>query len=226
VAATGGARLVELQLARQLADTRAPSLSDCLGHVQAASEPRRSGKSSPSTSSPTPRASARIGAGWNQRPLPGRTQSLQTRLFRIRRRIDLRLFGRHRGLRESPAPAGYLRGFPCGMRAGSAEAGGRLRPDRQQKMLICREFTGATGLEPATSGVTGRSWWFRDGREFAGITAESRAFWPWLSRELPGSGGSFRRAPAESVRDVLVVLSETTRPLRIRSWSEPTRLGV
>jgi len=36
------------------------------------------------------------------------------------------------------------------------EAGGRLRQDRQQKMEFCRDFTGATGLEPATSGVTGR----------------------------------------------------------------------
>jgi hypothetical protein len=32
---------------------------------------------------------------------------------------------------------------------------------RTTKMLICRVFTGATGLEPATSGVTGRSWHFR-----------------------------------------------------------------
>jgi hypothetical protein len=37
------------------------------------------------------------------------------------------------------------------------KAGGRLRQTRQQKMLICRMFpAGATGLEPATSGVTGR----------------------------------------------------------------------
>ena len=36
------------------------------------------------------------------------------------------------------------------------KAGGRLRQNRQQKIPICREFsTGATGLEPATSGVTG-----------------------------------------------------------------------
>jgi hypothetical protein len=44
-----------------------------------------------------------------------------------------------------------------GIRAGGRrEAGGRLRPARQQKMLICRLFlAGATGLEPATSGVTG-----------------------------------------------------------------------
>jgi hypothetical protein len=46
--------------------------------------------------------------------------------------------------------------IPCGIYAGSREAGGRLRRARQQQMPICRDFTGATGLEPATSGVTGR----------------------------------------------------------------------
>jgi hypothetical protein len=46
----------------------------------------------------------------------------------------------------------------CGITAGGRrEAGGRLRQGRQQKIPICRMFsTGATGLEPATSGVTGR----------------------------------------------------------------------
>jgi hypothetical protein len=29
------------------------------------------------------------------------------------------------------------------------------RLSRQQDLAICRDFTGATGLEPATSGVTG-----------------------------------------------------------------------
>jgi hypothetical protein len=36
------------------------------------------------------------------------------------------------------------------------KAGGRLRQTWQQKTPLCRYFTGATGLEPATSGVTGR----------------------------------------------------------------------
>src|SRR6266498_2669481 len=53
-----------------------------------------------------------------------------------------------------------LTGFFCAsrdQRGINVEAGGRLRQDRQQKMPICRMFsTGATGLEPATSGVTGR----------------------------------------------------------------------
>src|SRR6266496_1395688 len=45
----------------------------------------------------------------------------------------------------------------CGISAGGRrEAGGRLRQDRQRKIPICGMFsTGATGLEPATSGVTG-----------------------------------------------------------------------
>jgi hypothetical protein len=43
----------------------------------------------------------------------------------------------------------------------------------EQKWLEQR--MGATGLEPATSGVTGRSWWFRADRESAGITGESGA---------------------------------------------------
>jgi hypothetical protein len=50
-------------------------------------------------------------------------------------------------------------------RVTGSKAGGRLRPDGQQKMPICRYFcTGATGLEPATSGVTGRSWRLRTER--------------------------------------------------------------
>jgi hypothetical protein len=42
------------------------------------------------------------------------------------------------------------------MSAGSREAGGRLYPTQQKNCRFCRTFTGATGLEPATSGVTGR----------------------------------------------------------------------
>ncbi len=47
--------------------------------------------------------------------------------------------------------------LPCGISSGGrGKASGRLRQDRQQKISICRMFsTGATGLEPATSGVTG-----------------------------------------------------------------------
>jgi hypothetical protein len=49
--------------------------------------------------------------------------------------------------------------------------------DRQQNTSLCRanEETGATGLEPATSGVTGRSWCFRVERGSAGIPTVSRA---------------------------------------------------
>jgi hypothetical protein len=44
----------------------------------------------------------------------------------------------------------------------------------QIHVLICRTITGATGLEPATSGVTGRSCYSRVGRGQAGIFPVSR----------------------------------------------------
>jgi hypothetical protein len=84
---------------------------------------------------------------------------LQTGHFCIRAANDLRsvrpvirsagisCFGRRR--------AAILGRFACGICAGCREGGGRLRPVVRQKMPICRVFTGATGLEPATSGVTG-----------------------------------------------------------------------
>jgi len=51
--------------------------------------------------------------------------------------------------RHFSSPAGSVREL--------RRTGGRLRQSRQRKMPICRMFsTGATGLEPATSGVTGR----------------------------------------------------------------------
>jgi hypothetical protein len=71
--------------------------------------------------------------------------------------------------------------FRCGMSAGCKEAGGRLRQVSQQKMPVCRDFTGATGLEPATSGVTGRSWRYRAERGSAGIPAVSRTSTPCVA---------------------------------------------
>jgi hypothetical protein len=57
----------------------------------------------------------------------------------------------------------------------NTEAGGRLRLMWQQKMLFCRVFsTEETGLEPAISGVTGRSWRLRPGRGLAAISGKSR----------------------------------------------------
>jgi hypothetical protein len=57
-------------------------------------------------------------------------------------------------------------------------------------------FTGATGLEPATSGVTGRSWRLRAERGSAGITGESRSFRLWGcgdSRVRTGASGDLLR---------------------------------
>jgi hypothetical protein len=46
--------------------------------------------------------------------------------------------------------------LPGGINAGCRETGGRSCLHRQQNRPIFRDFTGATGLEPATSGGTGR----------------------------------------------------------------------
>ena len=51
-----------------------------------------------------------------------------------------------------------------------------LAPKWATNTAICSESTGATGLEPATSGVTGRSWSLRARRELAGISAMSGTF--------------------------------------------------
>jgi hypothetical protein len=73
----------------------------------------------------------------------------------------------HGGGRSTTAmsPPGESRSATTSMRqrrrptAGRREADGRLRQVRQQKISICRlSSTEATGLEPATSGVTGRLW--------------------------------------------------------------------
>ena len=98
-----------------------------------------------------------IRAGWFQGSCPRLEKSLQTHHFCIRRRNDLRSGGRRHALRELLATAGVVRGFAGGISAGRKEAGGRLRLRGQQNRPVCRTFTGATGLEPATSGVTGRS---------------------------------------------------------------------
>jgi hypothetical protein len=104
-------------------------------------------------------------------------------------------------VRGLPASGGPGRLFRCGIYAGWKEAGGRLCPTRQQKSRFCRDFTGVPALEPATSGVTGRSWRFRLERGLAGIPAVSRGLPTVALRGFAGLGGSFRRAPAGYVRD-------------------------
>jgi hypothetical protein len=71
--------------------------------------------------------------------------------------------------------------------------GTTLLPIQTTEHAICRSFTGATGLEPATSGVTGRSWPFR---EICGDYQREQGFSAMALRGLPGVCGSFRRPPA------------------------------
>jgi hypothetical protein len=64
----------------------------------------------------------------------------------------------------------------CGMRGGRRSSAGAGNKRRR----FAGYFTGATGLAPATSGVTGRSARFRSRRGWAGI---------------PGASGAFRTSP-------------------------------
>ena len=68
---------------------------------------------------------------------------------------DARRAGRSSPLREFAAPVGSDRLLTARDERGMETAGGRFSLLAPKKIPDCREFTGATGLEPATSGVTG-----------------------------------------------------------------------
>ena len=76
--------------------------------------------------------------------------------------------------------------------------------------LFAGTFTGATGLEPATSGVTGRSCRFRPGRGIRGDFRREQVLPTLTFRGLPGIGGSFRRLPAGYLRDAALSQLSTT----------------
>jgi hypothetical protein len=161
--------------------------ASCLWGPRPSASQRRDG----STASPTGTRQTLL---WSK--LLGRVRALRCI------RDDSGRFGRSSTLRGflagtdfRPARARY---FACGICAGCGKAGGRQRRRRQQNNAFCRSFTGAAGLEPATSGVTDRSWWFRDGRDFAGISGESRAFRPWLCGACQAAAG----ASGELLRDL------------------------
>src|SRR5919204_140144 len=67
-------------------------------------------------------------------------------------------------------------------------------PDQATEIPICRDFTGATGLEPATSGVTDRYRLNRYSRLRPGITGWSRHF----SASAPAVTGYDRLAPGRA----------------------------
>src|SRR6266702_3052494 len=67
-------------------------------------------------------------------------------------------------------PAGIPGRFACGIYAGCEE---RRRSSGDKRYRFAGIFTGATGLEPATSGVTRRSWRLRAERGSAAIPAVS-----------------------------------------------------
>ena len=70
----------------------------------------------------------------------------------------------------------------------------RVCPDNKTCYLQALRETGATGLKPATSGVTGRSWRFRAERGSAGIPPKSGTSDPAVA----GIGGEGRELAATS----------------------------
>jgi len=106
------------------------------------------------------------------------TRNLQTRLSSDRARQDLRPPRPVILLRGLAATAGSLRRLQADPRAGSARDEAKpavnCAPQGNKRCRFAATLTGGTGLEPATSGVTGRSWYSRAGRGQAGIPAVSR----------------------------------------------------
>ena len=124
---------------------------------------------------------------------------LQTRIRRHGSRGDLRPCGRHSTLQGLPATAGFVRSARA--ECLREKTGGQRFPrlGGQRFRLVCRDFvagfTGATGLEPATSGVTGRNRRNRHSRVRPGIIGHSRHF-------LAERTGYGRLRPARTRQDV------------------------
>jgi hypothetical protein len=145
-----------------------------------------------------------IRAGWEPDRCQRSRKAMQTRLFSIRSPGDLR----------SSWPDGSLAGISSYDRRCAAIPVRDLRriktsrqsfaPNSATEHPICRNFTGATGLEPAASGMTGRSWRLRAERGSAGIPQDEQGFPTPALRGLAGTGGSFRRPPAGCARDASV----------------------
>jgi Alcohol dehydrogenase GroES-like domain len=72
--------------------------------------------------------------------------------------------------------------------------------DRIGARRFAGRFSGATGLEPATSGGTGRSWCLRGSRGVGGDLRREQGLTSVFVQGLPGIGGSFRRPSAGCAR--------------------------
>ena len=92
-------------------------------------------------------------AGCTPRPLPVRAKCLQISLLYVRPPEDLRLVRPVILLRGLPATAGSLRRFQADSRAGCARGEKKPAVIMSNTYANLQDFTGATGLEPATSGV-------------------------------------------------------------------------
>jgi hypothetical protein len=161
------------------------------------------------------------------RPLPAKTKGPANAplLHPLPRRPPIILAGTAL-LRGSTATTGFVLGFPCGSARDENRPASFAR-GRTTQMLIWRAFTGATGLEPASSGVTrrrsacrlGPRWWalsyWRTGCRVLGkVLGEPTG---WLGNPLvkPNSGhASAEIAPRRS-------------PVRVRlaPWKPPQTGG-
>jgi hypothetical protein len=125
-------------------------------------------------------------------------------------RSELVPAARHSDLRRQPGSgarsavvAGTKRAAPAVCRPIAARpATSTTREKKKTRYSRGLSERGATGLEPATSGVTGRSWCLRAGRNGRGGNARGLPARAGLfDRRLAGIGGCQRELPATSVRD-------------------------
>jgi hypothetical protein len=115
---------------------------------------------------------------------------------------------------ERSGPVGTA--LTCGMYAGSRKPAVDCARGDNKTCRLAGSLTGATGLEPATSGVTGRSWRFRAERGSAGVPVVSGPF----GRAVAGIRGYLRELPAASCgisAGCSVVRIDNQRELAVRS---------
>jgi hypothetical protein len=142
-------------------------------------------------------------------------------------------------LRGLPATAGSLRRFQADSRAGSERDEQKPAVVMSKTYSDLQDFYGSDGLEPATSGVTGRSWRLRAERGYAGIPGERRPFRPCRrgdSRARAGASGvllrderGIRRCPIRKRTEQRFLLKPGalgTKPCSLRSRTDRRRSMV
>jgi hypothetical protein len=130
-------------------------------------------------------------------------------------------------LRGLPARAGLLRRFQTDSRAGSARDEKKPAVVMSNTYADLQDFTGATGLEPATSGVTGRSWRLRVCPGIGGNSPRERGISPLARYPLCGHRRALAAASQGLRRDERGMSRRLIRqhPLLLRSGVRNSRPG-